>query len=78
MHPNGDETLYLVSGAATLHLYVDGVEREVEFNSSGCFVVIPKGVWHTAKVKSSCTILFITPGEGTINNPNPPTHLRKL
>jgi mannose-6-phosphate isomerase-like protein (cupin superfamily) len=71
MHPNGDETLYLVSGEATLHLYADGVEQQVEFNAPSSFVVIPKGAWHTAKVKASCTILFITPGEGTINCRDP-------
>lgn len=71
MHPGGDEVLYLISGEATLQLYADGVEQQAEFNSVGSFVVIPKGTWHTAKVKSSCTILFITPGEGTRSSPYP-------
>nr|WP_315477148.1 cupin domain-containing protein [uncultured Undibacterium sp.] len=71
MHPNGDETLYLVSGYATLLLYSEGNETQIEFNTPGSFVIIPKGVWHTALVKTSCTILFITPGEGTINGSDP-------
>ncbi|MBI3714158.1 MAG: cupin domain-containing protein [Burkholderiales bacterium] len=70
-HPNGDETLYLVSGEATLFLYADGVERQIEFNTPGSFAIIPKGTWHTAKVNTNCTILFITPGEGTQNGPDP-------
>ncbi|HEU4951418.1 MAG TPA: cupin domain-containing protein [Holophagaceae bacterium] len=71
MHPKGDEILYLLSGEATLHLYADGVERELPFNTPGGCVIIPKGVWHTAKVRSACTLLFITPGEGTRNVVDP-------
>ncbi|MFZ6751322.1 cupin domain-containing protein [Undibacterium sp. Ren11W] len=71
MHPHGDETLYLIAGAASLHLYADGLERQIEFDTPGSFVIIPKGSWHTAKVKASCTMLFITPGEGTVNGPDP-------
>ena len=73
MHPNGDETLYLISGEATLHLYSGGVEQQIEFNTPGSYAIIPKGSWHTAKVKASCTILFITPGEGTMHGPDPRT-----
>jgi mannose-6-phosphate isomerase-like protein (cupin superfamily) len=71
MHPNGDETLYLISGEATLLLYSESVESRIEFNSPGSFAIIPKGVWHTALVNNNCTILFITPGEGTINSVDP-------
>ncbi|MBC3875370.1 cupin domain-containing protein [Undibacterium flavidum] len=71
MHPNGDETLYLISGDATLLLYSGGVESQIEFNVPGSFVIIPKGTWHTALVKNNCTILFITPGEGTMNGADP-------
>ncbi|MFZ6817724.1 cupin domain-containing protein [Undibacterium sp. Ji22W] len=71
MHPNGDETLYLISGQATLLLYSKGVESRIEFNSPGSFAIIPKGTWHTALVETNCTILFITPGEGTINGSDP-------
>ncbi len=71
MHPHGDEVLYLVSGAAMLHLHEDEGERIITFNTPGSFVVIPKGVWHTAKVASACRILFITPGQGTLNQVQP-------
>ncbi|MFZ6799976.1 cupin domain-containing protein [Undibacterium sp. Di24W] len=71
MHPNGDETLYLISGEATLLLYSESEESRIEFNSPGSFVIIPKGVWHKALIKTCCSILFITPGEGTINCTNP-------
>lgn len=71
MHPKGDETLYLISGEATLLLYSEGMETRIEFNTPGSFAIIPKGAWHTALVKTNCTILFITPGEGTINGADP-------
>jgi mannose-6-phosphate isomerase-like protein (cupin superfamily) len=74
MHPHGDETLYLISGEASLLLYADGEERQIELNTPGSFVIIPKGAWHTAFVKTSCRILFITPGEGTINGVDPRPH----
>ena len=35
--------------------------------------IVPKGTWHTAKVSSGCKILFITPGEGTLNCDDPRT-----
>ncbi len=73
MHPHGDEVLYLLAGAASLYLYVNGAEQCVEFRQTGSVLVIPKGVWHTAKVEADCMILFITPGEGTRNGPDPRT-----
>lgn len=71
VHPNGDETLYLIAGEATLLLYDNGIERKIELNTPGSFAIIPKGAWHTAKVKAHCRILFITPGEGTMNGADP-------
>ena len=37
------------------------------------FVIIPKGVWHTARVHAPTTMLFVTPGEGTKNAAAPET-----
>jgi len=71
MHPHGDEILYLLAGTACLYLYEDGVESQLELSQLGSFVKIPQGVWHTAKVDSSCTILFVTPGEGTQQSADP-------
>lgn len=28
-------------------------------------IVIPKGIWHTAKIKKPCRMLHITMGQGT-------------
>ena len=64
MHPNGDEYVYLLSGALELLLeQPDGVQR-IALSGSGA-VVIPRGVWHTAKVQAPSRMLHITRGEGT-------------
>lgn len=70
-HPAGDELLYLLEGAAELHLLREGREEVVPFGTQGTMVVIPRNTWHTARVAQACRILFITPGEGTENRPDP-------
>lgn len=72
VHPAGDEILYLLDGEAELHLLREGRKETLRFHGAGSVCVIPRGVWHTAKVKSRCRILFITPGEGTRNEAEPP------
>lgn len=69
MHPAGDEVVLLVSGRAELVLEVDGGERSVRLQAPGDFVRVPKGVWHTARISSPCSLVFVTPGEGTLNRP---------
>lgn len=71
MHPAGDEVLYLIAGRATILLYCDGVESQLELDQPGRSVIIPKGHWHTARVAQTTTLVFITPGEGTQNGPDP-------
>jgi len=65
MHPNGDEILYLVKGEAEFILLCSGEFQRVAFTQAGSTLVIPKGVWHTARTNQECAILFITPGEDT-------------
>lgn len=70
MHPQGDEIVALLAGAATLVLESpDGNPHEIELNRPGGFCVIPRGTWHTARVPSTATLFFITPGEGTQHRP---------
>ena len=71
IHPHGDELLYLLAGECLLHLLVGGVEEVIQFTGVGSFIKVPKGTWHTAKVKNPCRILFITPGEATENRVEP-------
>lgn len=70
-HPAGDELLVLLAGAAELRLWREGREEVVSFATPGTAIVVPRGTWHTAKVTGSCRILFVTPGEGTENRPEP-------
>lgn len=69
MHPKGDEVVCLLSGRTTMVLEVDGGEKLVELDEPGAYVVVPKGTWHTARTDVKCTMLFITPGEGTEHRP---------
>lgn len=67
MHPAGDEVLYLISGRAELVLLQDDIEIVIQLDTPGSSTIVPKGIWHTARVSETATILFITPGEGTVN-----------
>ena len=72
MHPKGDEMVYLLSGDTDLVLLLDGREETVRIRIPGDYVAVPKGVWHTARPHGPTTMLFITPGEGTLNEEEPP------
>jgi mannose-6-phosphate isomerase-like protein (cupin superfamily) len=64
MHPVGDEILFMLEGEANFLLeHADGV-REIEL-VAGRLLVVPGGVWHTAKVRKPARLLAITPGRGT-------------
>lgn len=64
MHPNADEYVYLLSGEIALHLDEPGGLRVVSISGNGA-VVVPRGIWHTAKVKRPCRMLHVTMGAGT-------------
>ncbi|MCC6203314.1 MAG: cupin domain-containing protein [Gammaproteobacteria bacterium] len=64
MHPAGDEILFMLDGQATFLLELaDGV-REIEL-VPGRALVMPRGVWHTAKVRRPARLLAITAGHGS-------------
>jgi quercetin dioxygenase-like cupin family protein len=70
MHPNGDEIVALISGAATLILEGShGQHQEVVLNRPGSYAFVPRGTWHTARVREPTTMFFITAGEGTRHRP---------
>ena len=68
MHPEGDEFVYLLSGAVDMQLDRDGVVQTIELQGSGA-VVVPRGVWHTAKVRMPSRMLHVTRGAGTQHRP---------
>ena len=65
MHPNGDEIVCLLSGQVTFVLDLAQGRREVLLDTSGAFVLVPRGTWHTARTDEPSRMLFITAGEGT-------------
>ena len=67
VHPNGDEIVVLLSGAATFLLKLNDSKREIGLSEPGDSVIVPRGVWHTARIAKPTSVLFITPGEGTLN-----------
>ncbi len=64
MYPHADEYVYLLSGEIELHLdMIDGI---TVVNMGGRrAIVVPKGIWHTAKIKKPCRMLHVTLGAGT-------------
>lgn len=67
IHPAGDEIVCLLSGEARLVLDHGDRHEEVALDEPLAFAIVPRGTWHTAKTKTGCTMLFITPSEGTEN-----------
>lgn len=68
MHPEGDEFVYLLSGAVELLLDRDGGIVSVPLAGTGA-AVVPRGVWHTARVKAPSRMLHVTRGAGTLTRP---------
>lgn len=71
VHPAGDEFVILVSGDVDLVLAKDGGDETVRMTEPGTFVIVPRDTWHTARVRKHSVMMFITPGEGTINAAEP-------
>ncbi|MBY0416816.1 MAG: cupin domain-containing protein [Pararheinheimera sp.] len=69
MHPEGDETVILLSGQVTFVLQQEAGEVLVLLEQPGDFVVVPKNIWHTARTEIKTKLLFVTPGEGTQHKP---------
>ena len=67
VHPNGDETVVLLSGSATFIVKLHGKNHEVGLSKIGESIIVPRGAWHTAKISEPTRMLFVTPGEGTLN-----------
>lgn len=67
IHPEGDEVVLCVSGQITLIQELGESRFHSETLGPGEYLVNPAGVWHTADVAQSATVLFITSGAGTQN-----------
>jgi mannose-6-phosphate isomerase-like protein (cupin superfamily) len=71
VHPHGDEIVMLLSGDVDFILHEKEGDRVVRVDQPGTYVVVPRGVWHTARPRARTTMLFFTPGEGTLNAESP-------
>ena len=68
MHPHGDEFVYLLAGSVELLLERAGGVETIMLEGSGA-VLVPRGVWHTARVRLPSRMLHVTRGEGTAHRP---------
>ena len=68
MHPNADEFVYLLAGEVVFQLQGDAGITSIPMKGRGA-VVVPQGVWHTAKVSAPSRMLFVTLGAGTQHRP---------
>lgn len=67
IHPEGEEVVLCIDGEITvIQEHADG-RFHSETLGAGEYLVNPAGVWHTADIPRSATVLFITPGIGTEN-----------
>ncbi len=71
IHPAGDEFVILVSGDADLVLAQDDGDETIRMTEPGTFAIVPRNTWHTARIRCHTVMMFITPGEGTVNSEQP-------
>jgi mannose-6-phosphate isomerase-like protein (cupin superfamily) len=64
MHPHGDEFVYLLGGDVELLLELPEGTRATRITGRGA-VLVPRGVWHTARVFAPSRMFFVTRGLGT-------------
>lgn len=69
MHPAGDELLVRLTGAFEVLLEQGGTTRRATLDAATSCCLVPRGAWHTIKVRAPGEILFVTPGAGTEHRP---------
>ncbi len=67
VHPDGDEILYVISGA--LRITSDSNPGEALRLGAGDACVVEKGEWHRVQVLEKVQLLHITPGPGGDHRP---------
>jgi mannose-6-phosphate isomerase-like protein (cupin superfamily) len=68
IHPDGDELLYLVSGAVTVWLELPEGERTIDL-AAGDALVVPKDTWHRIHLRQPGRLIHITPGPNGDHRP---------
>jgi mannose-6-phosphate isomerase-like protein (cupin superfamily) len=62
-HPDGDELVQIVEGAAILDIVTqDGPPQSFEV-SAGMIAIVPKGAWHRFHYPDGMTLMTVTPGQ---------------
>jgi mannose-6-phosphate isomerase-like protein (cupin superfamily) len=59
-HPNGDELVQVIEGAATLHI-IEGDEPRTYALKAGMLVIVPQGAWHRFAAPDGVTLMTATP-----------------
>ena len=59
-HPNGDELVQIVEGAATLHLMTEDGPKSYPV-TAGMMVIVPQGTWHRFHAPDGVSLLTATP-----------------
>lgn len=68
MHPQAEEFVYLLSGDVEFLQELPSGITATRITDRGA-VLVPSGVWHTAKVFAPSRMLFVTMGSGTQHRP---------
>ena len=59
-HPNGDELVQIVDGAATLHIMAEDGPQSYEVHA-GMVVIVPQGTWHRFHSADGVSLVTATP-----------------
>ena len=59
-HPNGDELVQVVDGAATLHLMSENGPQAHEL-SAGMIAIVPQNTWHRFHAPDGVSLITATP-----------------
>jgi mannose-6-phosphate isomerase-like protein (cupin superfamily) len=59
-HPQGEEIVQIVDGAATLHLVTEDGPQSVALRA-GMMAIVPQGMWHRFHSPAGVTLMTATP-----------------
>ena len=60
-HPNGDELVYIIDGAATLDIAAEGEKPRSVAVGAGTLAIVPQGAWHRFRSPDGVTLMTATP-----------------
>jgi mannose-6-phosphate isomerase-like protein (cupin superfamily) len=59
-HPNGDELVQVIDGAATLHMMTEDGPQSFALKA-GMLAVVPQGTWHRFEAPDGVSLMTATP-----------------